>query len=232
MQCKAKVSFFAKHAGNTQINVFGVDGKNLTGLNSNFQEGINTFQLSLAPGAYILKVNGNGYTYTQRVISQSNSTEKPTLSFIGNQKPTNSQPQKTKNGGAVISMLYTVGDQILYKGISGNYTTIVTDKPTESKSTNFYFVECKDADDNYYPVVIIGSQIWMAENLNTTIFRTGESISKVTNNNTWSTAIFSMWCDYNNDVSNSIKYGKLYNWFAVSDSRNIAPLKWHIPTDS
>jgi uncharacterized protein (TIGR02145 family) len=232
LQDKSNLTFFAPQAGNTQINVFGVDGRNLTRINSNLQEGNNTFQLSLAPGAYILKVNGNGYTYAQRVISQSNATEKPTLSFIGNQKPTNSQPQKTKNGGAVTSMLYSVGDQLIYKGISGNYTTIVTDKPTESKTTNFYFVECKDADDNYYPVVVIGSQIWMAENLKTTSYRTGESVSNVTNAATWGNTTFGAWCDYDNLDANGLKYGHLYNWYASSDTRNIAPIGWRIPTDA
>jgi hypothetical protein len=227
-----KVSFFAPLAGNTQINVFGVDGRNLTSINSNLQEGNNTFQLSLAPGAYILKVNGNGYIYAQRVISQSNSTDKPAISFIGNEKPTNTLPQKIKNDGSVTSMLYSVGDQLLYKGTSGNYTTIVTDKPTESKTTNFYFVECKDADDNYYPVVIIGSQIWMAENLKTTSYRTGEGVSNVTDATSWAAAGFGAWCDYENLEANGLKYGKLYNWFAASDSRNISPIGWHVPTDA
>jgi len=232
MQGKATVSFFVKQAGNTQINVFGVDGRNLTAINSNLQEGNNTFQLSLAPGAYILKVNGNGYSYAQRVISQSNSTAKPTITLIGNEKPTNSQPQKLKNGGTVTSMFYENGDQLLYKGISGNYTTIVTDKPNGSKTTNFNFVECKDADDNYYPVVIIGSQIWMAENLKTTSYRTGEGVSNVTINASWMATNFGAWCVYDNLTNNGTQFGKLYNWYAAIDARNVAPTSWHVPTDA
>ena len=229
---KSTLSFFAPLAGVTQINVFGVDGRILVTSSNNLATGNNQFQLSLAPGAYILKVDGNGYTYAQRVISQSQSTDKPYLSFIGNQKPTNPQPQKTKNGSSVTSMLYSTGDQLLFKGISGNYTTIVADKPTESKNVDFYFVNCKDADDNYYPVVIIGSQIWMAENLKTTSYRTGESVSNVTNGTSWISTTFGAWCDYDNLDANGTKYGKLYNWYAATDPRYIAPTGWHVPTDA
>ncbi len=230
IQGKSTVSFYAKKAGKTQIYVFGIEGKNQTGVNYNLQEGNNQFQLSLNPGAYILKVNGNGYTYASRVISESNSTNKQSISFIGNQKPTNSQPQKTKSGG-VTSMLYSTGDQLLYKGYSGNFSTIVTDVPTESKTTNFYFVECKDADNNFYPIVVIGNQIWMAENLRTSSYRTGESISNITDNNLWGNATFGAWCYFNNDANYNLKFGKLYNWLTVNDSRKIAPLGWHVASD-
>ncbi len=37
---------------------------------------------------------------------------------------------------------------------------------------------------------------------------------------------------YNNDASNNIKYGKLYNWFAVSGTKNVCPTGWHVPTDA
>ena len=39
------------------------------------------------------------------------------------------------------------------------------------------------------------------------------------------------YCDYNNVSGYSTIYGKLYNWYAVKDSRNIAPIGWHIPSD-
>ncbi|MBN1895631.1 fibrobacter succinogenes major paralogous domain-containing protein, partial [bacterium] len=38
-------------------------------------------------------------------------------------------------------------------------------------------------------------------------------------------------CAYNNSESNASIYGYLYNWYAVNDSRNIAPPGWHVPTD-
>lgn len=40
------------------------------------------------------------------------------------------------------------------------------------------------------------------------------------------------WCYNDNKASNGIKYGKLYNWYAVHDPRGLAPIGYHIPTDA
>ena len=39
-------------------------------------------------------------------------------------------------------------------------------------------------------------------------------------------------CSYNNNVQNDIPYGKLYNWFAVANSKKLCPAGWHVPTDT
>ena len=39
-------------------------------------------------------------------------------------------------------------------------------------------------------------------------------------------------CNYDNNFDNKAIYGNLYNWYAVHDSRNIAPDGWHVPTDA
>jgi uncharacterized protein (TIGR02145 family) len=39
------------------------------------------------------------------------------------------------------------------------------------------------------------------------------------------------YCNYNNEADTAAVYGKLYNWFAVVDSRKIAPEDWRVPTD-
>jgi uncharacterized protein (TIGR02145 family) len=72
----------------------------------------------------------------------------------------------------------------------------------------------------------------MVENLKTTRFQNGESIPNITDDNSWATLTKGAYCDYNNLQENSAKYGHLYNWFAVNDSRKIAPAGWHIPTDA
>ncbi|MBN1211441.1 MAG: fibrobacter succinogenes major paralogous domain-containing protein [candidate division Zixibacteria bacterium] len=88
-----------------------------------------------------------------------------------------------------------------------------------------------DIDGNVYQTVIIGDQEWMAENLKVTHYRNGDPIDHVTNSSTWSGLTSGAYCEYNNDVNNVATYGRLYNWFAVDDSRNIAPEGWHVPTD-
>jgi uncharacterized protein (TIGR02145 family) len=88
-----------------------------------------------------------------------------------------------------------------------------------------------DIDGNVYQTVTIGSQVWMAENLKTTKYRNGSAIPNVTDDTAWSNLTTGAYCDYENTLSNSTTYGKLYNWYAVTDSRNIAPTGWHLPTD-
>jgi uncharacterized protein (TIGR02145 family) len=85
-----------------------------------------------------------------------------------------------------------------------------------------------------YKTVSIGSQIWMAENLDVSTFRNGDAIPEVKTAQEWLAAANSespAWCYYNNDPGNGRKFGKLYNWYAVNDGRGIAPAGWHVPTD-
>ncbi len=89
-----------------------------------------------------------------------------------------------------------------------------------------------DFDGNVYQTVTIGNQVWMAENLKVTHYRNGDAIPFVTFAPTWAALTTGAYCDYYNDANNAITYGKLYNWFAVNDSRSIAPTGWHVPSDA
>jgi uncharacterized protein (TIGR02145 family) len=79
-----------------------------------------------------------------------------------------------------------------------------------------------DIDGNSYKTVTIGTQTWMAENLKVTKYRDGSLITNST------IVLTTAACQ--NTTSNS--FGLLYNWHAVSDNRNIAPIGWHVPTDT
>jgi uncharacterized protein (TIGR02145 family) len=88
----------------------------------------------------------------------------------------------------------------------------------------------KDIDGNVYKTIKIGNQVWMAENLKVTRYRNGDPIPHVTNNSAWGALTTGAYCNYNNDTQHVNTHGRLYNWYAVSDSRKIAPEGWHIPT--
>jgi uncharacterized protein (TIGR02145 family) len=88
-------------------------------------------------------------------------------------------------------------------------------------------------DGKSYRVVTIGSQKWMAENLNTDHFKNGEKIPEVKSLEEWKNANNEkrpVWCYYNFDSLNGKTYGKLYNWYAVNDPRGLAPAGWKIPS--
>lgn len=88
----------------------------------------------------------------------------------------------------------------------------------------------QDIDGNVYKTVKIGNQWWMAENLKVTHYRNGDNIPCLTDDDEWDYNK-GAYCYYNNDTTYIGKYGLLYNWFAVADSRNIAPEGWHVPSD-
>ena len=88
-----------------------------------------------------------------------------------------------------------------------------------------------DIDGNVYKTIKIGSQWWMAENLKVTKYRDGSPIPNRTNKIEWASIKTGAYCNYDNTASKSTIYGKLYNWYAVNDSRKIAPTGWHVPTD-
>ncbi len=89
-----------------------------------------------------------------------------------------------------------------------------------------------DIDGNVYQTVTIGTQVWMAENLKVTRYRNGDAIPNVTDGGTWGGLTTGAYCSYNNDEDNVATYGRLYNWYAAVDARNIAPVGWHVPNDA
>ncbi|MBU0713276.1 PEGA domain-containing protein [bacterium] len=116
---------------------------------------------------------------------------------------------------------------------------IISNKDEEVLITLSEFIvtfgeEVTDIDGNVYKTVKIGDQWWMAENLKVTHYRNGDAIPNVTGDTEWSNLTTGAYCNYNNDDNNATNadtYGRLYNWYAVNDSRNIAPTGWHVPSD-
>jgi uncharacterized protein (TIGR02145 family) len=85
--------------------------------------------------------------------------------------------------------------------------------------------------DKWQPLTI-GTQVWMLKNLDVDHYRNGDSIPEVRIGNEWSNLETGVWCYYKNSDSIGKIYGKLYNWYAVDDSRGLAPEGWHVPSDA
>lgn len=83
------------------------------------------------------------------------------------------------------------------------------------------------------PYIKICEQIWMPKNLDVDKYRNGEVIPQVTDPSVWASLTTGAWCWYNNDSATyAATYGKLYNWYAVNDTRGLAPSGWHVPSDA
>ena len=97
---------------------------------------------------------------------------------------------------------------------------------TPTPSTSIPCVLCSLAD------VVIGTQTWTACNLDVTTYRNGDVIPQVTDPAAWSNLTTGAWCYYENSSSLGCTYNKLYNWYAVTDPRGLAPVGYHIPTQA
>lgn len=90
-----------------------------------------------------------------------------------------------------------------------------------------------DVNGNIYPSFRTScGQTWTSKNLNVSLYRNGDIIPQVTGIVAWMTATTGAWCWYNNDSTFFGKYGKMYNWYAVTDPRGLAPAGWHVPSDA
>ena len=86
----------------------------------------------------------------------------------------------------------------------------------------------------YAQTITIGKQVWCKKNLDVSTFNGGDPIPEAKTNEEWQYYADNhepAWCYYDNDPANGIKYGKLYNFFAVNDFRYLAPTGYHIPSD-
>jgi uncharacterized protein (TIGR02145 family) len=89
-----------------------------------------------------------------------------------------------------------------------------------------------DIDGNLYRTIVIGDQCWMMENLRVTHYRNGDSLPNVTGLEDWEGLSGGAYCNYNNSEDSIAVYGRLYNWYAVNASSDIAPEGWHVPADA
>ena len=139
---------------------------------------------------------------------------------------------------------WTPGDALRYIGYATDAGIVrisaIDDVPVASTTRVFLMdvgVACPntpsvtDMDGNTYPVVQIGSQCWMAENLRTAMYHDGTPIPNVTDDIAWAQLNTGAWCNYGNSPGYDATYGKLYNWYAAVDP-NICPQGWHMPTDN
>jgi uncharacterized protein (TIGR02145 family) len=101
---------------------------------------------------------------------------------------------------------------------------------TTNQGTISVLSEFKDIDNNVYHAIKIGRQIWSKENLKTTHYNDGTPIPLAQDKSGWYAMNSGAYCHYNSDISISITYGLLYNYYAVASGK-LAPKGWHVATN-
>ena len=165
--------------------------------------------------------NDNGLTVTARGVCWS-TTQNPTIAS-----------SKTTDGTGAGNFVSSI------TGLTPNTTYYARAYATNSAGTGYGSAltfttqqYITDADGNIYNKVIIGTQVWMKENLKTTKYNDGTPIPLVTDNTEWTNLSTAGYCFYNNDADTyKSNYGALYNWNAVNTGK-LCPVGWHIPSDA
>ncbi len=96
-----------------------------------------------------------------------------------------------------------------------------------------------DIDGNKYETVMIDGTEWMAENLKVSHYSNGDPVALVLNDSAWENTTEGAAAVYPHHEFQGLEsasdvteaYGKLYNWAAATDTRNICPDGWHVPSE-
>lgn len=99
-----------------------------------------------------------------------------------------------------------------------------------------------DIEGNEYQTLFIGEQEWMAENLRVTKYNNQDEIITGLDDEQWVNATEGAYAvfPYDHEDAEGIDseeemveiYGKLYNWYAVTDDRELCPEGWRVPSRS
>ncbi len=229
------VQVFPPEAGNAFITVLDMTGKQVAQNQSYLGAYRQDFRLSgIKNGFYLVNVKGNNYQFTGKLQSIRNSNETISIEKVNSiiQAVDEKTAKNDRKGAlATVDMAYTTGDRLKFTGATGIYSTVKMDIPASSKTITFNYYACTDGDNNNYPVVEIGSQVWMAENLKTTKYKDETPIPPVSDAAAWAVLNAPGYCWYNNDeTANKNTYGALYHWLTGSTG-NLCPTGWHLPSD-
>jgi uncharacterized protein (TIGR02145 family) len=238
MTDNSALEFYPPEKGNAVITIVDITGKLVTRIQSFLENSRQDFRLSgMKTGFYLINVKGNNYQFTGKLISQVESHGKMRIEKIYNYNQSfyeKEVKENSKGTQTTVDMTYSTGNRLKFTGISGIFSIVKTDIPVSDKTIEFNFTACTDGDNNNYPVLEIGAQLWMAENLKSTTYINGDLIG------TTSPATLRLYNEstpkyqwsYDGNESNVSAYGRLYTWYAATDSRSICPTGWHIPADA
>ena len=177
---------------------------------------VNIGQGSVATGNFNAINWGNGAKFLQVSMDAGNG-----LVDLGMQQMT-SVPYALHTNDTYVRVS-AIGDSL----IIGNSVTIV---PGISAANPPAAESIFDADGNAYTSVVIGTQEWLAQNLRTSKYCNGDALVTNLIEISWQSSTVGSWAYYNDDPAMDETFGKLYNFYAVTDSRGVCPCGWHVPT--
>ena len=228
-----RMQFDLPTSGETIITMYDISGREIILTQDLLSKGQHSYRIQgIEEGIYFVRINSSNCLLSGRLISSGSQSRNPKMEyeFTDNTAVSPEKQSDSKGIKAETVMQYTTGDRLKYTAVSDKFSTVMTDIPMESKTTTFNFIACTDGDGNNYPIVQIGTQTWMAENLKATKLNDGTAIDNVTDASAWSALYNPAYCLWDNNAVNKDVYGVLYNWYTVSTGK-LCPSGWHVSTD-
>ena len=233
MKDLTRMQFVLPEPGKTIITMYDFLGRETAQTRNLLSEGQHTYRIQgVEEGIYFVRISSGRYSFSGKLVS-SGSQNTGLKILYENTIAAEEKLVDSKGTNEEKVMQYNTGDRLKFTAISGNYRTVITDVADFNKIITFDFFACTDGDINNYSIVQIGTQTWMAENLKTTKYLSGDLIgttSPATQDISLEFLPRYQWA-YNGNESNVATYGRLYTWYAIIDSRAVCPTGWYIPKD-
>ena len=212
------LEFYSPKEDNISVVLINSLGQVVATSRQRITQGTHKFNISgKSAGMYYATIFSNSGRESHKMICTGNYANENKIEYVG------------FSGEVLKEKSFTIESAPLvhFEISSGDYRTVIADRPTESKTYDVEFMECKDDDDRDYKVVQIGEQWWMAENL---------AYLPSVNHPTEGSYSEPMRYVYDYEGSSVAqaktsnyykKDGVLYNWSASMES---CPDNWHLPT--
>jgi len=231
---------FNSKGGQVIVSVFNSLGQSV--INQSYELSAANHQLKLTmpnTGMYFVEISENSRTSSYKLLCNRSESKAANIEYSGFSDPKSefSQSKQTQKGfKGQYTLDFQFGDAIKFWFKGGIYTAVLTDYTINSNKTiQANFNSLVDIDNNTYPIVTIGTQVWMAKNLATTRYSDGVSVTFVSGKEWWNGLYSPGMCWYNNNIVNKTIHGGMYSWYVVdkasNGNHNICPSGWHVPQD-
>ena len=233
------IVFESNKESSVNISINDISGKIILSDDFRIEKGVYTFEIEgLIFGVYNISVLSNDFLISEKLISTNRANNNLSIKYLNHYIAEN-KTDNNKISKSNLEFVYDYGDILLIMGISDQgqkhivpFVLSENEDNPENIIISFDFIDCPDDENNHYPILKIQNNYWMAENLNNIKYSDGSEIPNVKTSNEWRSLVTGAYSDYNNLEENAEQFGRLYNWYAVSDSRNICPESWLVPEDS
>ncbi len=223
------IAYELQKPATVKLEIYNVLGQKIKTLINGFQDdllgrviwdGADDSGRGVAAGVYLYSLNTDGTSITRKMVLLDGQSRPIPDHAYSLQKSAAKSDRQTRITSDPF-LLRVSGENILEH--QQPYLFIRRDTVLNIQVTKIV----KDVDGNIYRTVKIGKQWWMAENLAVTHYRNGEAITyRKSSDPFYNTS--GTFTDRFSDPGLIAAFGMSYNWYAVVDSRNLAPAGWHV----